>query len=349
MEKWELSLYSIINRKLILLKLAALLTLICCCSSSTLCFADSRATSSLHMNSSIQKKDTVIGAWAPSNFRLEKMQDPKQVNKAILNLLQQGFREYYFVMRDFNNASEVKATEQLLKAADKTDLKIVISLLPPSESGNYGAYSNADYDWKGWIAYFNSLKTLHPISFLGFVIDDFNAVDGIRRLYVMNNINYFMGSSNLSAALFNKRNDVQFYPVMYLETGGFETLKKNYGKFLSGIILASTSAMSPSSLSPNDQTQLNVETKALSKMFEDKPLKYILYPITTQNDMLLNRHMADALSTASRFFNYIIIYVKTDDSIIQDFLHSSQNTVHANVNDSYNRNDYQIKRNIDHG
>ena len=110
MEKWELSLYSIANRKLIL-KLAALLTLICCCSSSTLCFADSRATSSLHMNSSIQKKDTVIGAWAPSNFRLEKMQDPKQVNKAILNLLQQGFSEYYFVMRDFNNASEVKATE----------------------------------------------------------------------------------------------------------------------------------------------------------------------------------------------------------------------------------------------
>jgi hypothetical protein len=325
LKKWELSLYSITNRKLILLKLAALLILVCFYSSSTLCFAHSPTTSSLQMNSSIQKKDIVIGAWAPSNFHLERMQDPKQVNKAILNLLQQGFSEYYFVMRDFNNASEVKATEQLLKAADKTDLKIVVILLPPSESGNYGAYSNANYHWKGWIDYFNSLKRLHPISFLGFAIDDFNAVDGIRRLYVRNNINYFMDSSNLSVALYSKRSDIQFYPVMYLETGGFETLKSNYDKLLSGIILVNISPMSSSSSSYN-LLQLDDNTKALSKMFENKPLKYILYPTTraqAQNDTLSDRHIMNTLSKASRLFDYIIIYVRTDDSTIQYFLHNS--------------------------
>lgn len=127
---------------------------------STLCNANSLAISGLPMTaSSTQKKN--IGAWAPPDFRLEKMQEPSKVNEATLTLLGQGFNEYYFVMRNFNNKSEAKATEQLLKAADKTDLKIIIILLPPSESGNYGANSSANYDWNGWIVYFNSLKQMH--------------------------------------------------------------------------------------------------------------------------------------------------------------------------------------------
>jgi len=269
----------------------------------------------------------VTGAWAPSSFHLEKMLSLTKVNKAVLALLGQGFSEYYFVMRDFNNASEVKATEQLLESADKTGLKIIIILFPPSESGNYGAYSNANYDWKGWIVYFNSLKKIHPSSFLGFVMDDFNAVDGVRRLYVMNNM-YFMASSNLSAALYDKRKDVQFYPVMYLETGGFETLKSNYDKFVSGIILANASPISSSS-SYYNLTQLDHYIKALSKMFENKPLKYILYPAKTQNDTLSNRLVSDTLSTASRLFNEIIIYVMTDNPVIQNFL---RNQPHHSLN-----------------
>src|SRR5438105_10443377 len=142
-------------------------------------------------------------------------------------------------MRDFNNASETKDTEELLNSADKTNLKITIILLPPSEVDNYGPYRHANYDWKGWIIYFNSLKERHHSSFLGFAIDDFNSLTAIRRLYVMNNM-YLMTSSNLSGALYYKRNDIQFYPVMYLETGGFETLKRNYDKFLAGIILVNT-------------------------------------------------------------------------------------------------------------
>jgi hypothetical protein len=282
-----------------------------------LCNASGLAISSLPMTSSSNpKKNIVIGAWAPSDFRLEKMQEPRQVNEAILTLLGQGFNEYYFVMRDFNNKTEVKATEQLLKLADETNLKIIIILLPPSESGNYGAYSSANYDWKGWIVYFNSLKQLHTSSFLGFAVDDFNAIDRIRRLHVTNNM-YFMASSNLSAALYNKRTDVHFYPVMYLQTGGFETLKKYYDKFISGIILSSTS---PISYSPHyDLTPLNDSMKALSQMFENKPLKYIIYP-KTQNATLPENLLVNSLSTASRLFSEIIIYVRTDNSIIQDFL-----------------------------
>jgi len=292
---------------------------------STLCNANSLAISGLPMTaSSTQKKNINIGAWTPSNFRLEKMQEPRQVNEAVHTLLGQGFNEYYFVMRDFNNKSEAKATEQLLKAADKTDLKIIIILLPPSESGNYGANSSANYDWNGWIVYFNSLKQMHTSSFLGFAVDDFNAVDRIRRLHVTNNM-YFMASSNLSAALYNKRTDVNFYPVMYLETGGFETLKKYYDKFISGIILASSS---PISYSPHyDLTPLSDNVKALSQMFENKPLKYILYP-KAQNATLPENLLANSLLTASRLFNEIIIYVRTDNSIIQSFLRNLQYNQH---------------------
>jgi hypothetical protein len=313
---------------------------------STLCIAaaaESQTISSSQMTLSsssaaaTQKKDIVIGAWVPSKFHLEKMQDLKQVNEAILSLVRQGFSEYYFVMRDFNNSTETKATEQLLKSADKTNnLKIIIILLPPSETGNYGAYSNANYDWKGWILYFNSLKKMHPSSFLGFAIDDFNAVDRVRRIYIMNNIIYFISSSsNLSTALYDKRKDIQFYPVMYLETGGFETLKINYDKFLSGVILVDTSpiVLSSSSLYYN-LTQLTGNIGALSKMFENKPLKYIIYPANTQNDTssYLRRQLTDTLLIASRLFNGIIIYVNTDNSIIQDFLHNlSINIIHTNV------------------
>ena len=72
--------------------------------------------------------------------------------------------------------------------------------------------------------YCNTLKEKHP-SFLGFAIDDFNAIVDIRRIRLMNNMD-LMGLSKFSAALSYKRDDVQFYPVMYVETGEFETLKK---------------------------------------------------------------------------------------------------------------------------
>src|SRR5215831_10180933 len=155
------------------------------------------------------------------------------------------------------------------------NLGIYIILLPPSESGNYGVYSNANYDWKCWIDYFNSLKRLHPLSFVGFVMDDFNAIDEVRRLYVRSNMNYLF-SSNLSAALAGKRNDIQFFPVMYVETGGFNTLKRDYDRFLSGIILAK--ATNNNDNENNSTIQLDSITKTISTMFKGKQLKYILHP-----------------------------------------------------------------------
>jgi hypothetical protein len=265
------------------------------------------------------QRNISIGAWAPSQFHLEDLDASRQI-MGIRSLLAQGFDEYYFVMRDFTNITELEATEKLLKSADKTTLKIIIIILPQSEGGMH-----ANYDWKGWIEYLNSLKERHPSSFLGFTIDDFNAITGIRRLYVMNNL-YFMSLSNLSYALNYKRQDVQFYPVMYLETSGFETVKTKYNKFLAGIILVNTLSNKNDN---NNKTSLGKQIAALSKMFEDKLLKYIVYADSSSqynnsnnNTSSSDRLLMTQLYTVSRLFNGIIIYINTDNSIVQKFLHT---------------------------
>jgi hypothetical protein len=246
-------------------------------------------------NNTLAKKIT-YGAWIPKEFHLERIQDPAQTYKSIIAFQQKGFSEYYFVMRNFNNVSEVGATERLLNAADKAGLRVFIILLPPSESGNYGAYSTANYNWYGWINYFNSIKQKYPTSFAGFVMDDFNAYDSVRRLYARNNINYFT-AAGLLAALSNKRIDIQFFPVMYLETAGFDTLKKNYGGFLTGVILAKVQLNDYSTKELGNITQIQM----LSNMFKDKPLKYIVYTSDSGN-----------LSAVSGLFNYVIRYVQID-------------------------------------
>lgn len=89
----------------------------------------------LYNDTSLERnKKVVFGAWVPFQLQLESMQGTKQVN-AIHSLLSQEFDEYYFVMRNFNNSTETKAVEALLKLTDPTDLKIFIILLPPSEGG----------------------------------------------------------------------------------------------------------------------------------------------------------------------------------------------------------------------
>ena len=95
-----------------------------------------------------------IGAWAPLNHSLvlQNLKE-KEIKNAIYALLNLGFNEYYFAMNNFEDTEYSKLTEKLLKAAEQTDLKIIIILRPPSEGD-----SNTNYDWKGWIKYFNSLK-----------------------------------------------------------------------------------------------------------------------------------------------------------------------------------------------
>ncbi|HZD34711.1 MAG TPA: hypothetical protein VE130_05860 [Nitrososphaeraceae archaeon] len=94
----------------------------------------------------------------------------------------------------------VGSTESLLRTTENLDrgLKIIIIVLPPSEEG-----SNGNYDWTGWIEYFNSLKERYPNSFEGFTIDDFNWISTRNDTRFEYNID-FMEYSNLMDALKQK-------------------------------------------------------------------------------------------------------------------------------------------------
>ena len=268
-----------------------------------------------HNQQGLKRGYTIFGAWVPSEFHLEDLTKEQQ-RIAIQILLGQGFKEYYFVMKDFANDTEVKTTEELLRSADGTGLGILIILLPPSEGG-----SSVNYHWRGWIDYFNSLKNRHP-SFLGFVLDDFNASDKIRRLYLMNTVDR-MNLTKLPDALDNKRKDVDFYPVMYLENGEFETVKKEYSKYANGLILVSTFYQ--------NVTYLENHLVQVSEMFPDKPIKYIVYPTKTSWHTPSDRLIMATLSIASRRADGIIIYVDTNHYVVRDFLHNYDNSYYLST------------------
>src|SRR6185437_14024029 len=109
---------------------------------------------------------------------------------------------------------------------------------------------------------------------------------------------------------------IQFYPVIYLETGATDLVKKQYNNFVSGIILASTLYY--------NVTYLEDDLKAYSKIFENKPVKYILY--VTKNRINSNlpsdRLIMATLSIATRVADGIIVYINANHNIVQDYLHS---------------------------
>ena len=171
--------------------------------------------------SSNKMEDIILGAWVPTKLQLESLQVDEQIN-AIHTLLSEGFDEYYLVMRDFNNSAERGKNRDIIE----------INGYHRSKNHHHSSTSRRrrylmlimtgkDGSWD-----FNSIKESHP-SFLGFAVDDFNAFVDIRRIRLMNSMD-FMDLSNLSSALSYKREDVQFYPIMYVETGEFETLKEKY-------------------------------------------------------------------------------------------------------------------------
>jgi hypothetical protein len=166
----------------ILLMMILIVSLSITSCSLSYCIDEYNANAQPYLPSSERKERITFGAWVPAQFSLEQMKGVNQTN-ALYTLSGQGFDEYYYVMRDFNNATETESTEALLKLTDKTALKVIIIILPPGEGG-----SHANYDWKGWMTYFNSLKERHPLSFLGFAVDDMNAIVDIRRIYIMNNM-----------------------------------------------------------------------------------------------------------------------------------------------------------------
>jgi hypothetical protein len=257
-----------------------------------------------------------IGAWAPLNnsLILLHLKGEEQKN-AIHTLLNQGFHEYYFAMNNFEGI-ESKITKELLKAAENTNLKIIIILRPPSE-GN----SDTSYDWKGWIKYFNTLEKKYPKSFEGFTIDDFNWKSTREETKFELNID-FMEYSKLIKALEDKDKDVKFYPTIYFQGKRTDKVANKYNDFTDGFIVASGCYYNVSTLKK--------EFTIFKEIFE-KPIKYVVYPTITYNysrqgyspptDQLIQA----TLSIASNSADGLIIFRDTDKSVIQEYLANQDN------------------------
>jgi hypothetical protein len=284
---------------------------------------DSANNSWTSVNSSIEttlplsnSETKTLGAWTPNQMSLQNMTAPEQQN-AIATLLKQGFSEYYFVMNDFKNDDSRKMTETLLKSADSTPLKIIILLMPPSESGPKG-----NFDWRGWIKYFNALKDSHS-SFDGFAIDDFNWINTrSNHNKFRNNVDY-MVHSDLSKALEKKKNDVHFYPVIYFEGFKTNTAKRYYTNFADGLILASTDYY--------NVTTLEHDLKIFSKVFNNIPIRYVVYTTPTSTyfkqgyGMPSDRLVTATLSIARRAADGIIIWRDIGRDVVQNYAVNSTN------------------------
>jgi len=258
-----------------------------------------------------------IGAWVPLNksLILQHLKGEEQKN-AIHTLLNQGFHEYYFAMNNFEDIESTKLTEELLKSAEETNLKIIIIRRPPSE-GN----SDTNYDWKGWIKYFNSIEKKYPKSFEGFTIDDFNWISTRNDTKFKNNTD-FMEYSKLHKALEDKDKDVKFYSTIYFEGTKTDIIATKYADFTDGFIVASGCYYNVSTLKK--------ELTIFREIFE-KPIKYVVYPIITYNyskqgyspptDQLIQA----TLSIASNSADGLIIFRDTDKPVIQEYSANQDN------------------------
>ena len=259
-----------------------------------------------------------IGAWTPLNnsLILQHLKGEEQKN-AIHTLLNQGFHEYYFPMNNFEDTESIKTTEELLKSAEKTNLKIIIILLPPSEGD-----SNTNFDWKAWIKYFNYLKKRYTKSFEGFTIDDFNWKSTRNDTKFTLNID-FMEYSKLIKALKDKDKDVKFYPTVYFEGKRNDKVFNNYGNYIDGLIVASGCYYNVSSLQ---------KKFTLFKEIFEKPIKYVIYPTITYNysrqgynpptDRLIQATLSIASNSTA---DGLIIWQDINKSVIQEYLVNKDN------------------------
>ncbi|HEY6950360.1 MAG TPA: hypothetical protein VI146_07095 [Nitrososphaeraceae archaeon] len=257
-------------------------------------------------------KDFTIGLWTPTNtsFVLQHLKGEEQ-EKAIDSLLNKGYREYYYVMNNFEDPRYLKMTENLLETANKTNLKIIIILLPPSEGG-----PDTSYDWKGWIRYFNSLEKKYPRSFEGFTIDDFNWISTRDYTKFKNNVD-FMDYSKLSELLKDKSKEVKFYPTVYFEGRKTGIVVKKYDNYIDGLVVATGCYYNVSTL----ERQLQI----FSEIFK-KPIRYVVYPTITYNYSKLDyspptdRLIMATLSIASNSSNGLIIWRDLDNPVIQEHM-----------------------------
>jgi hypothetical protein len=273
-----------------------------------------------------------IGLWTPINSShvLEHLKGAEQ-KKAIDVLLKMGYQEYYYVMNNFEDTKAVKNTDELLDNANKTNLKIIIIVLPPSEGG-----PNTSYNWKGWIKYFNSLEKKYPKSFEGFTIDDFNWISTKSNTKFKNNMD-FMEETELSVELRHKSENVKFYPTVYFEGTKTGIVVKKYKDFIDGLVVASGCYYNISTL----EKQLHI----FSEIF-DKPIRYVVYPTITYNysklkyDPPTDRLIMATLSIASNSSDGLVIWRDTDNPIIQKHL-ENRHDIHYLTNIS-NSKELQI-------
>ena len=271
-------------------------------------------------NSTIEINKTV-GVWGPISNNSHTLEELRGINqsRAMSDIITQGFDEYYFVMSNFEDPKLIASTESLLLSAEMLDnnLKIIIILLPPSEGG-----PNGNYDWKGWIDYFNSLKQKHPNSFEGFTIDDFNWISTRNDTKFEHNID-FMEYSNLIDALQHKRKDVKFFPTVYFEGQKTNVVINDFQNYVDGIIAVSGCYYNVSALKP----QLHL----FEELFNNKPMKYVVYPTITHNysrqhySPPSDRLVISTLSIASRIVDGILIWHNIDSPVIQEYLKNMDN------------------------
>ena len=273
------------------------------------------------LSSSVQTFDKPVGVWGPFADSGQNLEQLKGINqsKAISEVFTQGFGEYYFVMSDFENPKLVESTESLLRAVENLDLnlKTIIIVLPPSEGGPDG-----NYNWKGWIKYFNSLKQKHSDSFEGFTIDDFNWISTRNDTRFENNID-FMVDSNLVDALKLKREDVKFLPTVYFEGQKTDVIIDKFLNYVDGIVAVSGCYYNVSALEP--------QLRILDILFDSKPMRYVVYPTITHNysrqyySPPSDGLVISTLSIASNFADGIIVWHDIGSPVIQEYLKNFDN------------------------
>src|SRR5215208_6941504 len=291
------------------------------------------ATSLYSINSSSQdslssSKIKNFGAWASYQIPVESMNEIEEQKAAIDTLLRQGYTEYYFPLGNFESESVRSTADNLLTAADGTDIKMIAILLPPSEAGSGG-----NYDWEGWINYLNSLKEKHP-SLDGFVIDDFNwyEVDDDDN-DIKYNVN-FMLESDLRKALEKKRNDHHLYPFINREGAKTNTVKRQYYNLTDGIVLASVDFY--------NITKLEHNIDVFGKVFgnDNKTIRYLIYTAPTSNytsqgyyppsDRLILATLHTALR-ANSVDEGIVVWRNTDNHAITDYLSNQKNSKYLSL------------------
>ena len=285
---------------------------------------DRNYNSSSHQTISIDKNVidddgiVILGAWTPINnsLILQNLKGEEQQKNEIKTLLNQSFHEYYFTMNNFEDPKYTKLTEDLLKSAEQTNLKIIIILLPPSEGRH-----DTSYDWKGWMKYFNSLEKKYPKSFEGFTIDDFNWKSTRNDTKFELNID-FMEYSKLIKALEDKDKDVKFYPTRYFQGKRTNTVAIKYNDYIDGLIVASGCYYNVSTLKK--------EFTIFKEIFE-KPIRYVVYPTITYKysrqgyNPPTDRLIQATLSIASNSADGLIIWRDTDKPVIQEYLANQDN------------------------